>query len=206
MCRIETELELIDRALAGDRDALQQLLLSYYDRLGRRIGRRVPADLQGLVCADDVLQQTYVRVFRAIHRFQARSEHSFYGWICTIADRLLADNVKRRRRERLAGVQAVSADGSRQEDSARPIVEQAVSRHTAPLRGAIREEIKRVLPLAMESLPQDQREVLELRYLQELSLEEVAEAMGRTTHAIRGLSHRARKKLHDVLVRLTAYT
>ena len=206
MCGIETEPELIQRALAGDRDALEQLLLSYYDRLGRRIGRKVPSDLQGLVCADDVLQQTYVRVFRAIHRFKAHSEYSFYGWICTIADRLLADGIKRRRRERLARGQNASADESERDDSARSIVEQVVSRHTAPLRGAIRQEIKRVLPLAMESLPEDQREVLELRYLQELSLEEVAEAMGRTTDAIRGLSHRARKKLHDVLIRLTAYT
>ena len=100
MSVVESESQLIRQAIAGGHAALTQLLLIHYDALYRHVDMRISPDLQGLIRADDILQHTFVRAARAITTFECRHENAFRGWLKTIADNLLRDAEKRRRRER----------------------------------------------------------------------------------------------------------
>jgi RNA polymerase sigma-70 factor (ECF subfamily) len=65
-------------------------------------------------------------------------------------------------------------------------------------------ERSRDLRHALEQLPEDQREVLVLRFVLGLSASEIAERMGRSENAVHALQHRGRRKLQAELVRLEA--
>ena len=60
------ESDLVQQAVSGDREALERLLLLHYDRLARRIARRMPASLRRVMSEEDIIQQTFVSVFDSI--------------------------------------------------------------------------------------------------------------------------------------------
>jgi RNA polymerase sigma-70 factor (ECF subfamily) len=206
-----TQQPLLDLSMAGDQAALEQLLLLHYQWLHQRVERLIPSDLQGLISADDILQETFVRVFASIQGFQPRADLSFPYWLKTIADHQVIDMIRRRRHERLTNPppppdSSVSIDdhlggvaGTMYPWSA------AADEQDSPLRGAILHELGQVLPLALARLPDDYRNVLRLRYLEGRALEEVAAEMGRSVDAVRGLCHRAGKQLREILVRFSFY-
>lgn len=191
----ESEVELVQKAIAGDRAALSELLLTYYDDLQRQVSVKISNDLRGLVRAEDIMQQTFVRVAQAIGTFEMRHPRAFRAWLKTIALNLLKDAEKRRRRERRTAARR-PVDGSRDTTL---IAEAALCDDTSPSGRFQRLENIRRMRLAVESLPADQREAIKQYYLQDLSLAEVAESMGRTTDAIRGICFRARKNLRAMI-------
>lgn len=201
-----SESDLIQQAIAGDRAALSHLLLVYYDEIHRHVSCRVSNDLQGLVNADDVLQQTFVRVAQSIARFEPRHSGAFRGWVKTIAENLLRDLEKRRRRERRASPgKGVGRHTGADESSIAAFVDRLAGNVTTPGRGLQRHESIRCLRAALASLPEDQREVIERYYLQGQSLDEVAAAMDRTRDAIRGVCYRGRKNLRALMGQSSLY-
>jgi RNA polymerase sigma-70 factor (ECF subfamily) len=195
----------LDRVLAGDRAALVQLLLDYYDELRQHVESRISPRLQGLVRADDVMQQTFVRAVQGLSGCEFRSLGAFRGWLRTIADNLVRDAEKRRRRERRlpAFVQqwfaADSADQPHQE------ADQLPGSMTSPSGHVQRREAVQRMQAALADLPDDQREVVRRRYLLGQSLDEIAEATGRTRAAVRGLCFRGRQSLRVAMGRSSLY-
>jgi RNA polymerase sigma-70 factor (ECF subfamily) len=76
--------------------------------------------------------------------------------------------------------------------------------HT-PSRSAAKHEGIEAVQVAMAGLPEDYREAIRLRYLEQKSVEEVAAAMGRSAAAIRGLLDRAKKKMRAAMGRSSLY-
>ncbi|NUQ66305.1 MAG: sigma-70 family RNA polymerase sigma factor [Pirellulales bacterium] len=198
------ESDLLPQAVEGDRAALAQLLLLHYDGLQRHIASRISGDLGRLVLADDILHQTFVRAAQAIGRYQPRHEGAFFAWLATIADNLIRDAEKRRRRER----RAVDADQSQppgQSSGWAALVERIAGDDSTPsARGQRRESARRVRS-ALAALPDDQREIVERYYLKGQSLDEVARAMGCTKGAVRASCYRARKRLRELMGRSSLY-
>ena len=69
-------------AVAGDRVALERLLLAHYDELARRIDLKLPLRLQSTQAVEDILQLTFFQAFRDIAHFQQRTERDLWrlGW------------------------------------------------------------------------------------------------------------------------------
>ena len=198
----DLESELIRQAAGGDRSSLAQLLLLHYDGLRRFISGKISPELQGLLRADDVLQQTFVQVARGIGGFELREQGTFRGWLRTIATNLLKDAEKRRRRERRAR-DIMPAAG--QSSSLAALVDRIATDSSTPSVRAQRKENLRCLRAALASLPVDQREVLERYYLRDQSLEQIAEALARSKDAVRGICYRARKNLRAIMGRSSLY-
>ncbi len=194
---IESELDLVRAAVAGDRASLAQLLLLHYDALYWHIDLRISKDLQGLIRADDILQQTFVRATKAITSFEIRPDATLCGWLKTIADNLVRDAEKRRRRERRERAPEDSAN-------ARPN-KILIGAHTPPSRQAAQKESIRNMKSAMARLPNDQRDVLHRRYLLGQTLDQIAEETGRSKDGVRGLCFRARRNLRAVMGRTSLY-
>lgn len=190
--------ELIQRAVAGDFDALDELLVSLHDDLLGHIERKMPAKLRSSVAADDIVQDTYRKALDAVAAFEYRGPGSFFGWLRTIADRKLIDAARKGRRRRVADVgDGGSSYGQFFDRMARGSVDASGK--------AMIEELRSAFHVALVRLPANYQRVIELRYIEERSLEEVAAELGQTEGAVRGLCHRARKSLRDEMDRLSRY-
>jgi RNA polymerase sigma-70 factor, ECF subfamily len=200
-----SEPELIQRAVTGDRVALAQLLLLHYDALHAHVESRISHRLQGLMRADDVLQQAFVRAAQAIGTFQPRQADSFRGWLWKIADNLLRDAEKRRRRERRFPAFLWRRSGGDLPDATPGVLDQIPGSMTSPSRHAQLSEAVRTMQAALAGLPEDQRDVLRRRYLFGQSIDQIAAATGRTRDGVRGLCYRARQNVRAVMGRSSLY-
>jgi RNA polymerase sigma-70 factor, ECF subfamily len=168
----------------GDLDALSSLLARYQNRLYRYLLRMVrqPAE------AEDLFQQTWLRVAEKIHSYDQR--RNFEAWLFTLARNLAIDHLRRVRPESLDEPVGGEGSGASSETAAARLV----SRETPALDRVLARERSSRLADAMEMLPVIQREVLTLRFEEEMKLEEIAEILGAPLSTVktrlrRGLEH-----------------
>lgn len=194
----DSESDLIRQATLGDRAALAQLLFDHHDVLQRHIARRLSAGAPGVVLAEDILQQTFVRAAGGITSF-AGTQAGFRAWLTTIATRLILDARKRHHRERRATPRRDASATLADDDSFAQIVDRLAGEITPPVGRVERRESILRMRAAIANLSDDHREVIQRHYLLGQSHLEVAAAMGRTKEAIRGLCYRARKDLREIM-------
>lgn len=201
----DREERLLRDAVAGDEAALEELLLSRHEQLVRHIDRKISSQVQARVAAEDIVQQTYLQVFKSIGGFQPRGVGAFYAWLKTVAGRKLIDASRSRGREQLAAKPlAVGADSQGQSGAA-SLMGMLAASGAGPGGRAMEDELRDAFRVALANLPDNYREVVQLRYLEDRSLEEVAERLAITPGAARGLCHRARQALRDEILRLSRY-
>ncbi|MHB8969852.1 MAG: sigma-70 family RNA polymerase sigma factor [Pirellulaceae bacterium] len=205
MSGADAESALVSRAVSGDRAALSQLLLLHFDDLHQHVESRISPRLQGLMRADDILQQTFLRAAQAIGTFEPRHADALRGWLRTIADNLVRDAEKRRRRERRFPAFLRQMTSGDTQGSLPEALDQMPGSMTSPSGRVQRQEAVRHLQAALAGLPEDQREVLRRRYLFGQSLDEIAQATGRTRGAVRGLCFRGRQTLRTVMGQSSLY-
>ena len=189
----ESEEALVARARGGDVAAFGQLVERYQDALFNGIYRMVSRRED----AEDIAQETFVRAFRAIKRFQARS--SLYTWLYSIAVNLVISH--RRKASTAAGranplslQQLHDAEGRPRElDGHTERPDEAAERHERHER--VHEAIARLEP--------DHRAVLVLRDIEGFDCRTVAEVLGCPVGTVKSRLHRARlalkKHLKDLL-------
>jgi RNA polymerase sigma-70 factor (ECF subfamily) len=161
--RVGVESE-VARLRRGDLDALAAILAQYQNRLYRYLLRLVrnPAE------AEDLFQQTWVRVAEKIRRYDP--ERSFEAWLFTLARNLAIDHLRRVQPESLdeplAGDPGGTSAAGRLASPERPALEGILERE----RGAR-------LAQALGQLPVIYREVLTLRFEEEMKIEEIARVL-----------------------------
>ena len=172
---------LLGRARGGDQAAIADLYRRHHGRL-LRVLRAEVGD-----AAEDVASQAWLEVFGALARFEG-DERGFRSLLFTIARRRVADH--RRSRWRRPSTPVAPDTLHERIDDGRPLDEQVL----AGLAGdAAAEKLLAILG-------KDSAEVVLLRVVAGLSVEEVASIVGRSPGAIRVQQHRALKKLADALV------
>ncbi|MGY2078339.1 sigma-70 family RNA polymerase sigma factor [Modestobacter sp. SYSU DS0657] len=167
--------ELVRRAQQGDAEGFGQL----YDRYVDLVYRFVLLRVGDRATAEDFTSETFVRALRRIDSltFQGRDVGA---WLITIARNIVLDHVKSSR-HRLEVTTADVRDADRATESPEDTVVQRLTNAE--------------LIACMQQLSADQRECLELRFLQDLTVAETAAAMGRKDGAIKALQHRAVRRL-----------
>ncbi|MEQ9501998.1 MAG: sigma-70 family RNA polymerase sigma factor [Deltaproteobacteria bacterium] len=164
---------LVDRARAGDRGALAQLLERYQGRV-HRFGLKMcghPED------AEDVLQETLLAATRSIGTF--KGDASLSTWLYTIARSFC---IKKRRKSKFAPTHEASLDEA----------VEAVDPARGPDALAADAEVSRAIEAAIGTLDPAQREVFLLRDVEGLSAREVADVVGISVAAVKSRLHRAR--------------
>ena len=145
----------------GDLDALSTLIGQYQNRVYRYLLRlvRQPAE------ADDLFQQTWLRVAEKVRSYD--SSRSFDAWLFALARNLAIDHLRR--------IRPSSLDGPSRDDSGDDtMVSRLASAEPGPLDQLLAGERARHLSGALENLPVVYREVLSLRFEEEMKLEEIA--------------------------------
>ena len=189
------EAELLARVVAGDRLALQRLLIGHQTRLMARIEQRLPPDLRSVISAEDILQETYIEVFRNIQDFQGTDENAFFAWLATIARNRLVDNVRAQCAvKRGGGRRRIETTGS---SSVAPLVEMLLTDSHTPSRSVAAHEFESAIGVALAGLKPEYREALQLRFLGGLSAAEVAARMDRSVWSIHKLCSRGLQQLRE---------
>lgn len=193
-------------AIAGDQAALQKLLVSQRAAVSRHVERRLPALLRDHVDPDDVVQQTFVQVFRSISRFRLDDGSSFQAWLLGIADNVIRDLVKRQKRVKRGGeFQRIRRARPTESQSVADLVDLLSAGSHSPSRSVMGHEAVADLTQAIDELPEDYRQAVQLRLLAGKTLEETAATMDCSPRAVQGLVDRAKKKLRAALGHMSKY-
>jgi RNA polymerase sigma-70 factor, ECF subfamily len=182
-----TEAEMIAAILAGDTQLFHELIRSHE----RAVYMMALSYMKNEADAEDVAQEAIVRAFRHLSSF--RSESRFSTWLISITL-----NEARSRLRRQTTVRMESLDSTADEDSP---VSPALLRdwREIPSEAVERSEVKVLLQNAIQSLPDIYREVFLLRDVEELNINETAEALKISTPAVKVRLHRARMMLQKQL-------
>jgi len=161
---------LVERAQAGERDALEDLYLLHFDRiysyLHMSVGNRHDAE--------DLTTQTFLKMLEAIGRFRWQSA-PFSAWLFRIAHNLAMDHFRARRR------------WQPEEEVPEPPGSEEPSAEAEAMQSIGRESMLRMI----ESLSPEQQQVLTLKFVFNFSNGEVATILDKSEGAIKSLQHRA---------------
>lgn len=193
---------LLVRVRAGDRAALDELLLAYRNYLHLLARLQINMNVAEPIDPSDLVQETLLDAFRAFGQFVGKSERQWVAWLRRILVHNLADELKAQRRHRrdVQRSQSLEAEMERSADQVDQTLAGSVS---TPSAQASQKERSVLLADALSRLPADYREVIVLRQLEGRSFDEVARRMDRTQGAARKLWARAlehlKKELRGIL-------
>lgn len=172
------EAVLIAKAAQGDGEAFADL----YDRYVARVYRYIYYMARSPTEAEDLTAETFLNAWQAMPRYEMRGPPFIY-WLLRIAYNVTLNYLRRRRRH------GPISQGLHLEDTG-PTPERALEAYANGIR--VRQALLHLGPL--------QRQVLVLRFIEELSYPEIAEIVGKTVGAVRVIQHRALSKLRTLLL------
>lgn len=183
--RAVSDRDLMARLAAGDRDALAPLMERHYQRLYRIALSyvRQPDD------ALDVVQETFVKAFQNAGRWDGSVEAG--PWLSRVAINQSIDRWRRNKRRQATFAPFVEGDHDEVLADGAP----------SPERGVRRREIRDRLATVLDALPERQRAVVALRHYQEMSLEEIAQALDMRLGTVKSTLHRALARMREGLNR-----
>ena len=179
---------VIRRAQRGDADAFEQLLLEHqknvYNLCYRMAGN--PDD------AMDLSQETFLRAWRCLDQYQFAS--AFSTWLYRLCSNICIDFLRRRRRQQTVPLTFEDADGEEQTyavPDAQPLPEEQVELKLT----------REILQAAMAQLLPEHRAVLQLRVVNEMSYEQIADVLDIQIGTVKSRLSRARNQLKKILER-----
>lgn len=184
--------ELVAAIQAGDYDAFEALVRRFSDRVYRLAWSFVRNDAE----AEDVAQETFLNVYRAIERF--RGEAKVGSWIYRITVNTALMRLRRKRRRPETSLDATQPGG---EEVGHHHDSPLLVEHKTPAHEAKRAEQAEHIQAAVDALEEKYRVVFLLRDVEELSIQETAEVLHLTPAAVKSRLHRARMQLRASLER-----
>ena len=176
----EDDVQLIHKILSGD-DAAFSLLVEKYQKSVHALAWR---KIQDFHHAEEIMQDTFLRAYKKLPTL--KNPNQFAGWLHVIANRLCIDWMRSQK----------SVMQSLEDTPVEEIEESSYTHHVSEQRMTERTEhyhelVKRLL----EKLPENERAVVTLFYLDEMSTKEIGRFMGVSVNTITSRLHRARKRL-----------
>jgi RNA polymerase sigma-70 factor, ECF subfamily len=185
------ERELVRRMLGGDEGAFDEFFADYFPRLFRFAVLR----LRDPDAAEDIVQTSLIAAVR--HLSSWRGEASLFTWLCTICRREIAAWQKRTSRRAIVSIED-------DDPSLRAALESIGAAADAPDAGLARADTGRIVQLALDHLPPRYSRALEWKYLEELSVDDIAGRLQCTPKAAESLLTRARDAFRDAFAAIQA--
>lgn len=181
-----TDQMLVERVQHGDKKAFDLLVMKYQQRVANVISRYMrnyPDDIL------DVAQEAFIKAYRALPNF--RGDSAFYTWLYRIAINTAKNHlVSQGRRPPATDVDV---------DDAVYYEESRLRDHDTPESRLLTDEIEQVIFKTIELLPEDLRVAITLREMEDMSYEEIAEAMDCPIGTVRSRIFRAREAIDKQL-------
>ncbi|GIP19166.1 ECF RNA polymerase sigma factor SigW [Paenibacillus montaniterrae] len=180
------ESQLVKLALKGDQAAFAELVELYQEKLYHMAYRM----LNNRQEAEDVVQETFLRVFNNLERYN--DSMKFSTWIYRIATNLCIDRLRKRK-------PIYSLDAESTEYEGLDGYSMIPSDDRTPESELLLSETQRIIHQAIDTLPPKYKTVMILRYIHELSLQEVGDILDMPVTTIKTRVHRGREFLRKKL-------
>lgn len=179
---------LLNNYLLGDRSAISELIERHSRRVRNYIGIMVKDD----AVADDIFQETFIKAIKVIDEGGYTDSGKFLSWVLRIAHNRVLDHFRREKSSRQINEKEAGYDVLGTLRFAENTVEDDI----------VHDELMETVRRLVEELPEDQREVVRLRYYSKLSFQEIAEqtdvsintALGRMRYALINLRRMIKEK------------
>lgn len=178
---------LVDRVQLGDKKAFGLLVAKYQRKLMRLVSRLVRDQAE----AEDVVQEAFIKAYRALPQF--RGDSAFYTWLYRIGINTAKNYLVTQGRR-----MPTSTDSDIQEAETFDDGEQLRDINT-PESMLATKQIAETVNIAMEALPEELRVAITLREIEGLSYDEIAEVMGCPIGTVRSRIFRAREAIAEKL-------
>jgi RNA polymerase sigma-70 factor (ECF subfamily) len=181
-----SDLLLVERAVAGDQGAFELLVIKYQRRIERLVGRMV----RDTNLVEDIAQETFIRAYRALHQF--RGDAQFYTWLYRIAVNTAKKFLLELKRDPTVSENAFKTDDDGDEtywSGSEPSTDETPETQLAA------KEVAAAVNSALAALPEDLRQALTLREIEGLSYEDIADLMNCPIGTVRSRIFRAREAI-----------
>lgn len=181
------DLELVKKATSGDSRAYEKLLKKYRKSVYYMLMKMVnnPDD------AEDLTQEAFAKAFNSMHKFDPK--YAFSTWLFRIATNNCIDFIRKKR------VQTISIDNPYESDDGDTMTFDIKDPNLDPNEVMLKKQRKEYLRKAVDNLPPKYKILVELRYFQELSYEEVADELDLPLGTVKAQLFRARELLNQEL-------
>jgi RNA polymerase sigma-70 factor (ECF subfamily) len=188
---------LLDGARQGDRAAVDRLMERHRASLARMVQWRMHRGVERRVDASDVVQEALLVASRRLAAYLADPRMPFYAWLRQIALDRLADEYRRQLADK-RDVARERAPAVQQQSSLDPIA-QVRDANLTPAAMLLRKELAERFHQAVGQLPEDSREMILMRHVEQLTNSQAAEVLGLSEPAAAMRYVRALRRLRAML-------
>jgi RNA polymerase sigma-70 factor (ECF subfamily) len=184
---LDDDRQLVSRMLAGDQRAFDEFFNGYFDRLYRFALVRLGHDSDA---AEDVVQQTLCNAVEKLKYF--RGEAALFTWLCQICRNAIVDMF------RAKGTPRGETVPFEESEEVRAALESLSSMAMDdPQQSLMNDQVRRIVQVVLDYLPRRYGDVLEWKYMQGLSVKEIAARLGVAPKAAESMLNRARNAFRD---------
>ncbi len=195
---------LVTKARDGDPAAMTELFDRYRDRLSRMVRLRIDRRVQGRVDESDVLQDAYVDLVNQLPNYARSPKLPFYLWLRRITGQRLAKihrfHLGQQKRDPAREVSLVRRYVP--DASSVYMADVLLGQFTSPSNRVMRHEVQQQVQSEVEQLTDIDREIIALRYVEQMSNAEVALELDLTEDTARKRHTRAIRHLREALKRI----
>ena len=181
-----TDLELIQRSLAGDTDAYGTLIRTYNSRIFTLILRMTNNTQE----AEDITQEAFIKAYEKLDEFKL--QYRFFSWLCTIAVNIAKNRLKRR-----SLLTFLSLDKPKKDGTGESYSREVPDRQNSPEEDLLKKEEHGKINELIYSLPLKYRDIFLMRNLEDMSYTDIAEATGLPLGTVETRLHRATKLITE---------
>ena len=182
----ETQI-LLNKHREGDLESLDHLYSKYYTRLGAIVRARIGTSLKSNTSEEDILQSAIMESLKSIDKFEYRTEGAFMHWMGKIITNKINDKA--------SFFKAKKRDASKTVGEVDVINEPIAQTLTPSAVMSKNEDIENLYQL-LDSLPEDQKELIIMNKIEEMSYSEIALEIDSTPEAVR-------KKISRIMIKLS---
>lgn len=168
--------EHVQKAKSGDKDSFGAIYNYYY----KQLYRYCQFNLRDAVLAQDIVQETFLRAWKGIGKFSFSDGGTMQAFLYRIARNLIIDHSRRKKTEKLEDHEYIEAESQFEDD---------IDRNTD--RGKLKQ--------ALVKLPEKDRQIVILRYFEEMSFQEISKVIKVREGALRVRIHRILEKLKNII-------
>jgi len=180
------EYRIVKRAQKGDRLAFGELVELYKDKL-YNLGYRMMGNPQE---AEDVAQEAFLRAFKNLSKYDPK--HKFSTWIYRIATNLCIDRMRKKKADYSLDAEIDGIEGG-------DMYTRLASSERTPEEEVVRAETHGEVQRAIEALPDNYRAAVILKYMHDMSLQEIADILEVPVSTVKTRIHRGREALRNLL-------
>ena len=190
------EQELIQRLLAGDENAFRQAVKNYQNTM-----LYVARSLVGTAIADEVVQEAWLSIIKALPNFEGRS--SLKTWIIRIVSNSAKSRLRKERRSTSVGdandIEALSIPDERFQENGHWAAPPQQWNCASPDEILASEQLKSVIYQCIDKLPPLQQSLIVLREMEDMPMEEICKILDISESNSRVLLHRARTRIWQAI-------